>query len=132
MDQNHLASTIEDKFDPFNGLTNLKTLSLANNEILYIKRDAFYGLDNLEDLNLFQNNILEVQEEVLKCLPNLARLSLNSTSLVCDCSLSWIKESNIFEHLPFNLISMICGFPEKNRGKSVDEVPLKDFLCRKY
>lgn len=123
---------IEDKVDLFNGLKNLKKLSLANNKILYIKKEAFYGLDNLEDLNLLQNSILEIQEEVLKCMPNLDRLYLNSTSLVCDCSLSWIKESTIFEHLPINYIDMICGFPEKNRGKSVDDVPLNDFLCRKY
>lgn len=123
---------IEDKVDPFNGLTKLKKLSLVNNKILYIKKDVFNGLTNLEDLNLLENNILEIQEEVLKCMPNLDRLLINSTSLICDCSLSWIKESNIFEHLPFNLISMVCDYPEKNRGKSIDDVPLKDFSCCKY
>lgn len=132
MDHNHLSWMIEDAKEPFKSLKNLKKLSLVNNKILYIKKEAFCGLGNLDELNLLQNNVLEIQEEALKCMPNLVYLYLNTTSLVCDCSLSWVKQPNIVEHLPFDFINVLCGFPEKNRGKSLDEIPLTDFLCRKF
>lgn len=132
MDHNNLAWMIQDVKGPFIGLINLKKLSLADNSISYIKKEGFYGLDNLNELNLLQNNILEIQEEALKYMPNLTYMYLNSSSLMCDCSLSWLKQPNVFEHLPFDVINVFCGFPEKNRGKRLEEVPLSDFVCRKY
>lgn len=132
MDHNYLAWMIEDAKEPFNGLTNLKQLSLADNRILYIKKEAFFGLDNLDELNLLQNNVLEIQEEAFKFMPNLVHLYLNSSSLVCDRSLSWLKQPNIYERLPFNYINVMCGFPEKNKGKSLEEISMTDFLWRKF
>lgn len=128
MDDNYLAWLIEDAREPFNGLQNLKLLSLMNNKISFIKKEAFYGLDNLKELNLLQNNVLEIQEEAFKFMPKLIDLYLNSSSLVCDCSLSWLKQP---ENLPFDRINTFCGFPEKNKGKSLDEVPIEDFSCCK-
>lgn len=120
---------IEDAKESFDGLTNLKKLSLVNNKILYIKNEAFYGLENLNELNMLQNNIVEIQENGFKFMPNLVYLYLNSSSLVCDCSLSWLKQRNIFENL-FNVINLICGFPKQNEGKSVEDLSLTDFTCR--
>lgn len=132
MDHNFLAWIIEDVKGPFNGLSNLKKLSLADNNILYIKKEAFCGLDELEELNLLQNNILEIQEDAFKCVPNLNYLYLNSTSLVCDCSLAWIKEPSVYDNLPFDFINVSCSFPEKNKGKNLDDLSESDFVCRKY
>uniref|UniRef100_A0A2S2QU68 Leucine-rich repeats and immunoglobulin-like domains protein 1 n=1 Tax=Sipha flava TaxID=143950 RepID=A0A2S2QU68_9HEMI len=129
MDDNSLAWLIEDAREPFNGLKNLKLLSLMNNKISFIKKEAFLGLDNLKELNLLQNNVLEIQEEAFKCMPELVNLYLNSSSLVCDCSLSWLKEPENFLNLPFDRINTFCGFPEKNRGKSLEDVPIEDFSC---
>lgn len=123
---------IEDAKEYFNGLTYLKKLSLINNKILYIQNEAFYGLENLDELNLLQNNILEIQEEAFKCMPNLVYLYLNSSSLVCDCSMAWLKQPKVFENQPFKFINLICGFPKKNEGKHLDEVPLTDFTCSMY
>lgn len=123
---------IEDAKGPFNGLANLKKLSLANNKVLYIKKEAFNGLDNLDELNLLQNNVIEIQEGAFKCMPNLVNLYLNSSSLVCDCSLLWLQQPSIIENVPFNFINVFCGFPEKYKGKNLKEVPISDFLCRKY
>lgn len=132
MDHNYLSWLIEDAKETFIGLRNLKKLSLANNKILFIKKEAFTGLDNLDELNLLQNNVLEIQDEAFKFMPNLVYLYLNSSSLVCDCSMAWLKQPNIFEELPFDFINAFCGFPEKNKGKNLKEVPLSDFVCRKY
>ncbi|KAL4125958.1 hypothetical protein QTP88_010193 [Uroleucon formosanum] len=129
MDHNYLSWLIEDAKETFIGLRNLKKLSLANNKILFIKKEAFTGLDNLDELNLLQNNVLEIQDEAFKFMPNLVYLYLNSSSLVCDCSMAWLKQPNIFEELPFDFINAFCGFPEKNKGKNLKEVPLSDFVC---
>lgn len=110
----------------------MKKLSLADNKILFIRKEAFYGLDNLNELNLLENDVLEIQEEAFKYMPNLMNLYLNSSSLVCDCSLSWLKKPEIYENLPFQFITAICGFPENSKGKNIDDVPITDFLCRKY
>lgn len=132
MDHNLLAWLIEDAKDPFYGLTNLRKLSLADNNILFIRKEAFYGLDNLNELNLLENKVLEIQEEAFKYIPNLMYLYLNSSSLVCDCSLAWLKKPEIYENLPLQFITAICGFPLENKGKNIDDVPLTDFLCCKY
>jgi leucine-rich repeats and immunoglobulin-like domains protein 1/3 len=132
MDHNSLAWLIEDAKETFIGLKNLKKLSLADNKILFIKKEAFCGLDNLDELNLLQNNVLEIQDEAFKYMPNLEYLYLNSSSLVCDCSMSWLKQPNIIENLPFDYINAFCGFPEKNKGKNLREISLTDFSCRKY
>ncbi|KAF0763529.1 leucine-rich repeats and immunoglobulin-like domains protein 3 [Aphis craccivora] len=129
MDHNYLSWLIEDAKETFIGLRNLKKLSLANNKILFIKKEAFSGLDNLDELNLLQNNVLEIQDEAFKYMPNLEYLYLNSSSLVCDCSMSWLKQSNIFESLPFDYINAFCGFPEKNKGKNLKDISLTDFSC---
>jgi len=131
MDFNHLAWMIEDAKEPFVGLTNLAKLSLVNNSIMYIKKESFDGLDNLDELNLLENDILEIEEEAFNSMPNLVYLYLNSSSLVCDCSLSWIKEQKIIEQLPFDFVNLACGFPEKNRGKGLNEVAKEDFVCCK-
>lgn len=123
---------IEDSKESFNGLTNLKKLSLVNNSILYIKKEAFYGLDNLDELNMLQNNIVEIQENAFKFMPNLVYLYLNSSSLVCDCSLSWFKQPNIFENAPFNFINLICGFPKPTEGKHLEDLSITDFKCSMY
>lgn len=129
MDHNYLSWLIEDAKETFIGLRNLKKLSLANNKILFIKKEAFTGLDNLDELNLLQNNVLEIQDEAFKFMPKLVYLYLNSSSLVCDCSMAWLKQPNVFENLPFDFINAFCGFPEKNKGKNLKEVSLKDFVC---
>ncbi|XP_050530009.1 leucine-rich repeats and immunoglobulin-like domains protein 3 [Daktulosphaira vitifoliae] len=129
MDNNHLAWMVEDVRGPFNGLKYLKKLSLAANNILYIKKDAFYGLENLIELNLLHNNIVEIQESSFKYLPRLVYLYLNTSSLVCDCSLLWLKQPSINEPLSINFINAFCGFPEKNKGKSLGQIPVTDFLC---
>jgi len=131
MDHNHLSWMIEDAKEPFSSLKNLKKLSLVDNKIIYVKKEAFCGLGNLDELNLLQNNVLEIQEEALKCMPNLVYLYLNSSLLVCDCSLSWVKQPSIQQHLPIDFINMVCAFPEKSRGKTLNEIPLANFLCRK-
>ncbi|VVC33168.1 Hypothetical protein CINCED_3A007379 [Cinara cedri] len=131
MDHNILAWLIEDAKGSFNGLTNLKKLSLADTNILYIKKEAFCGLDNLEELNLMQNSIQEIQEDAFKCMPNLDVLYLNSSSLVCDCSLSWIKQPKVYENLPLDFTNISCGFPDQNKGKNLDQISESDFLCVK-
>lgn len=131
MDNNLLAWMIEDAREPFIGLQNLKVLSLVNNNILYLKKEAFNGLGNLDQLNLLENKILEIEEESFDSMPNLVFLYLNSSSLVCDCSLSWIKLPYVFEKLPFDFINVKCGFPEQNKGKTLNNVSMADFLCCK-
>lgn len=131
MDNNQLAWMIEDAKEPFIGLTNLTKLSLVNNNILYIKNNSFDGLDDLDELNLLENNILEIEEDAFNNVPNLVNLYLNSSSLVCDCSLAWIKKENVIEDLPFDFVNVACGFPEKNKGKKLDELSEEDFVCCK-
>lgn len=131
MDNNHLAWIVEDAKEPFLGLGNLIKLSLANNNILHIKKESFNGLENLDELNLLENNISEIEEESFNSMPNLVYLYLNSSSLACDCSLAWMKEPSIFEQLPFDFVNIVCGSPEKNKGKSLDDLFISDFLCCK-
>lgn len=130
LSNNDISWTIEDMDGAFTGLVKLKRLGLNSNRIKSISKRAFSGLDQLHKLHLADNNISSIQSNAFSPLTDLVELTINSSSLLCDCQLSWltgwIRESG-FQ----NNVLLQCSHPEHLKGKSIFQVPLQDFVCSK-
>ncbi|WAR25980.1 LRIG3-like protein [Mya arenaria] len=128
LNNNRISSTIEDLKGVFTGLVSLKILSLENNRIKTITKQAFMGLDQLEQLLLNSNNITTIQGNAFEPLPLLRQLSFNTTSLFCDCQLSWVPiwlRDNNFER---SVIAK-CGHPQHLNGRSIFTVDSSEYKC---
>lgn len=70
-----LSSTI------FNGLINLKELTLDGNNLVQLDACLFYGLTNLERLIINNNELTDLHEEIFKGLKNLKFIDFNSNKI---------------------------------------------------
>lgn len=125
---NHISWTIEDMKGAFLGLTSLRELNLINNRIKTITKQAFMGLSQLEKLQLQNNNITTIHGNTFDETPELRHLMFNTSSLFCDCSLSWLPmwlRENNFEH---DVIAK-CAHPEVLKGRSIFTIDSSDFKC---
>ncbi|KAH3881286.1 hypothetical protein DPMN_005211, partial [Dreissena polymorpha] len=128
LSSNRISSVIEDIRGAFNGLASLKTLNLERNLIKTITKQAFMGLEKMEHLRLHSNNITSIQGNAFESLPNLRELSFNSSSLFCDCQLSWVPiwlRDNNFERS----VVAKCAHPDNLKGRSIFAVDSSDFKC---
>lgn len=55
-------------------------------------------------------------------------LSLNTTSLLCDCSLHWFAE---WLHVQPFKVHAVCSYPDWLRGLPLLDVPPNNFTCGK-
>lgn len=114
----------------FTGLKRLTKLGLAGNLITSISEKAFDGLDNLLELDLSGNAIRTIHSNALSMMPQLRVFMLNTSSLLCDCSLRWfplwLAETRI------KVDNVVCAYPEHLKGRPITEISHDDFLCCKY
>nr|XP_006815649.1 PREDICTED: leucine-rich repeats and immunoglobulin-like domains 2 isoform X2 [Saccoglossus kowalevskii] len=128
MNHNDISWTVEDTTGAFLGLEALHRLSLASNKIMSIHKRAFTGLSGLEVLDLSDNMLTSIEEDSFVNMQNLKELRINSTSLVCDCELKWIRNwirSNGYE----NSIDLKCSHPQRLKGQSILNVEGQKFIC---
>ena len=78
LNDNNLSSLPE---DIFNGLSNLQWLRLGGNELSSLPEDVFDGLSKLEQLSLGSNELSSLPEDVFDGLSKLKQLSLGSNEL---------------------------------------------------
>ncbi|KAL4226043.1 otolith morphogenesis [Mactra antiquata] len=125
---NRVFATIEDVQGAFMGLSNLDKLNLINNFIKTITKEAFIGLDSLHVLLLDGNNITSIQGNAFEPLVQLRQLSFNTSSLFCDCQLSWVPiwlRDNNFE----SSVVAKCAHPISLKGRSIFKVDSSDYKC---
>ena len=67
--------------DDFDGLSNLKTLGLHDNNLSRLPEDIFDGLSNLQELSLYNNDLSSLPEDIFDGLSNLQRLNLHDNNL---------------------------------------------------
>ena len=77
--------------DAFNGLTNLKKLSLDWNSLEYIDPEAFSHTPKLNELSLKHNRLESIDPKVFSYTPKLVELKI--------CANNMKIEENIFENL---------------------------------
>lgn len=71
----------------FATMPNLKSLEMANNDLLYVTSSLFSGLDNLTNLSLTLNRISKVSKDAFKGFSNTIFVNLGPENVgVCCCS----------------------------------------------
>lgn len=113
---------------PFMGLRELRKLNLAGNNISSINQDAFLGLNNLKELNLQNNAIRAIQSNPFNFM-NLNVLHMNSSSLLCDCHLSWLPEW-LNQH-SLSVDDLLCAYPDSLKDKSLSSLKTIKLTCGK-
>ncbi|XP_021350944.1 leucine-rich repeats and immunoglobulin-like domains protein 2 [Mizuhopecten yessoensis] len=128
LNNNAISWTIEDMNGAFTGLTALTKLGLENNKIKSIAQNAFSGLSQVVRLNLLNNPITSIQRDALRVMTQLSQLSFNSSSLLCDCQLSWLPQW--LEEKGFqSTVTAVCAHPAKHRGKNIYTIDPQEFKC---
>lgn len=130
LNNNKISWTIEDMQGAFVGLQRLTTLELANNVITSISENAFVGLNSLTNLDLSSNAINTIHKNALSAMPKLEVLSLNTSSLICDCSLGWFPLWLLQAHVVLD--NIFCAYPNRLKGKLIAKIQQEDFVCCKY
>ncbi|XP_073999440.1 uncharacterized protein isoform X2 [Rhodnius prolixus] len=126
LNRNHISWIIEDSSGIFGGLSALNKLGLASNRITSINRNAFSGLINLAELDLTGNFIKTIEENPFIGIP-LSSLAVNTSGLVCDCSISWLNRW--LEQSGVLVGHLSCAYPASIAGKLLTKVPEEQFLC---
>uniref|UniRef100_A0A0A9WXN4 Leucine-rich repeats and immunoglobulin-like domains protein 3 n=1 Tax=Lygus hesperus TaxID=30085 RepID=A0A0A9WXN4_LYGHE len=126
LNHNHISWIVEDMSGAFYGLKQLYKLGLAGNHITSLNQNAFAGLNNLKVLDLSKNSIKTIQENAFGSMP-LAMLTMDTSSLLCDCALTWFPLWLSSSSVQFS--QAFCAYPGKLQDKLVTSIPIEDFLC---
>ena len=130
LDGNEISHTIEDMEAPFDGLTNLKTLSLNNNMIKSVGNRSFLKLKSLEEIDLRDNHISTVQENAFQHLSHIKVIRMNSASMLCDCYLKWFpKWLNETSGINRDHVTASCAHPEQLKSHFIIFVPYESYTC---
>lgn len=129
LSHNQLRWSVEDNSGAFSRLERVHTLSLAYNGIETIHAETFTPLRELSSLDMRGNQIRTIPHNPFIGLNRLTSVQLNTSSLVCDCHLSWLP--GWLSSLSFNNSSIIasCSYPNRLRDRPVATISSRDFAC---
>ncbi|XP_022080958.1 leucine-rich repeats and immunoglobulin-like domains protein 3 [Acanthaster planci] len=128
LSNNRISWSLEDMPGAFEGLISLRHLNLANNRIRSIAKRAFDGIEGIRELDLRNNNITSIQVNAFNHMQHLSQLLINSSTLFCDCQLSWFPgwvDTAGYR----DTIDGTCSHPPPLRGKNVFNVAPSLFIC---
>lgn len=106
-------------------------LSLTYNGIETIHFETFVSLSALTSLDLRGNQLRTLPRNPFSSLKHLMSVQLNTSSLVCDCQLSWLP--GWLKSITFNATSSMivsCNYPASLRDRPVASLMNKDFSCK--
>lgn len=70
----------------------MNTLVISYNHIQCLEEEAFNGLTNLRILSLHDNRLSILPQNAFIDLANLTHISLGSNELYCDCNMAWFSK----------------------------------------
>ena len=132
LDGNEISHTIEDMEAPFDGLANLKTLTLSRNHIKSIGAQAFVGLGKLEEIDLKDNTISTVQENAFEHLTHIKTIKINSISMLCDCYLKWFPKWLNATNVNQDAMTATCAHPEQLKNHYIKFIPYESYTCEDF
>uniref|UniRef100_A0A8B9HPV4 Leucine-rich repeats and immunoglobulin-like domains 2 n=1 Tax=Astyanax mexicanus TaxID=7994 RepID=A0A8B9HPV4_ASTMX len=128
---NHL-SRLEDW--AFTGLGLLQTLNVGENRLTHLGEGVFSGLANVHTLDIRNNDIsLAIEDSVgmFVGMKKLNTLDLNTSSLLCDCQLTWLSRWLTNSHFQQSCAA-VCAHPAPLAGRSIFNVRPEEFVCNDF
>ena len=115
----------------FSGLTNLKDLSLRDNDISCIANDTFtpFDLHKLSRLDLFQNNLQEIGDGTLQKLSTLQYFNIMENPVNCNCLFQSTAKYMQSVQKRISLGIPKCNEPHYLKGFQILDIPLSDLKC---
>lgn len=132
LSNNYVSWIVENTNGAFTHLKRLQTLLLASNKISHISKNAFAGLLNVTYVDLSNNPIASIEDKTFTKMPSLRELSVNTSSLICNCNLSWLADWLNRTNVIVKSSGFSCVFPRNLNTKMVQNVAPKNFLCGKF
>ncbi|XP_011067532.1 PREDICTED: leucine-rich repeats and immunoglobulin-like domains protein 3 isoform X2 [Acromyrmex echinatior] len=130
LNSNQMSYIVEDINGAFSALGQLIKLRLSHNGIKSINQNAFTGLNHVDELDLLGNNITSIQENAFLSMSSLSKLKMNTSALLCDCTLQWLSMW-LREH-PYSEAQLHCDYPHWLQGMSLTQLHYANFTCDKY
>ncbi|XP_063772959.1 trophoblast glycoprotein [Pseudophryne corroboree] len=120
--------------DIFSSLPSLKHLDLSNNSLLRLKAGTFTNLSHLETLDLRYNSLKNLRNTTLLDFSNQPGLTvqLSNNSWLCDCEIeffiTWLKETSVVKEPS----SLLCFSPQKMMDVPLLSVKISELECSPY
>ncbi|XP_067934763.1 leucine-rich repeats and immunoglobulin-like domains protein 2 isoform X2 [Watersipora subatra] len=114
----------------FSSLSSLVSLQLSGNKLQSITSKLLRGLEALQTLELGENPVAMVESYAFSTLPSLISLEMDTSSLVCDCKISWLPPW-LEQRGMSSTVEGRCAHPPALVGQSIFEIELQRFECPK-
>ena len=129
---NDLRWSVEDNSGVFSSLVLLQSLSLSHNNIETIHVETLRPMTSLSSLDLTGNQLRTLPHNPFMGLMHLTSVALNTSSLVCDCHLTWLPSwlASITSNSSTAPVSTVkCNYPPSLKGRRVTSLIGTDFSC---
>uniref|UniRef100_A0A8C5HKU7 Ig-like domain-containing protein n=1 Tax=Gouania willdenowi TaxID=441366 RepID=A0A8C5HKU7_GOUWI len=131
LSHNHLTRLEETAFI---GLSLLESLNLGENSISHLGEGLFSSLASLRTLDFRNNEISWAIEDSIGLFDGMKKLNtlvLNTSSLLCDCHMSWLG-SWMKENRFLQSVSAVCAHPPPLLGHNVLSISPEQFVCNDF
>ncbi|CAB3409074.1 unnamed protein product [Caenorhabditis bovis] len=129
LSSNTLAVCVEDGAVLYNtSMPFLRSLKFRNNQLRVIPNRAFERFPSLEELDLTENPIATIHPNAFEPL-QLKSLIMNSSSILCDCQISWFATWIYKLQLDRQKIIAKCSFPLPLQGLDVISIDSANLTC---
>lgn len=129
LSSNTLAVCVEDGAVLYNtSMPFLRSLRFTNNQLRVIPKRAFERFPALEELDLTDNPIATIHPEAFEPL-ELKKLTMNSSSILCDCQISWLATWIYRLKLDRSSIVAKCSYPPPLADLDVIAIDTANLTC---